>query len=187
MCYYIGVKICLKLSVVMKILKNTKKIITTSVLILTLAVVITYFDSFYAKYDFRALATYKVMKNDVANIPSNINFIQDDKKMFLQYCETQTATNQPLLIDDKTYIYYGNRNGYRFYRMSTTAMSLENINSQLVLGGYTFESPYFFKPSNSGFYIINDSKIFTLEEAYSKNIIDIKQIYNLYLYKNAIL
>jgi hypothetical protein len=170
----------------MIIFKKYKKIITTSVLIITLAVVITYFDSFYAKYDFRALATYTVTKNDVANIPSNINFIQDDKKTFLQYYKTKTITNQPLLIDDKTYIYYGNRNGYRFYRMSTTAMSLEYINSQLVLGGYTFESPFSFKPSNSGFYIISDSKIFTLEEAYSKKIIDIKQMYLLYMAKNFI-
>jgi hypothetical protein len=165
---------------------NFRKFITTAILLFLLVFVVTFFDSFYAKYDFRALATYNVTKNDAVDIPSDINFIQDDKKAFLNYCQNLITTNQPFVIDDKTYVYYGNQNGYRFYRISITAMLYTNINNELTIDGYTFESLYTFRPYASGFYIIGDSGVYTLEEAYEYKIIDIKQIYKLYMTKNII-
>jgi hypothetical protein len=179
-------KFVYKSGVVVKLFKNFKKFITTVILLFLLIFVVTFFDSFYAKYDFRALATYKVTKNDAVDIPSDINFIQDDKKVFIKYCQKPIITNQPLIVDDKTYVYYGNRNGYRFYRMSITAMPYTNINSELTIDGYTFESCYTLKPYATGLYIIGNSGVFTLEEAYNNKIIDIKRIYDLYMAKNLI-
>lgn len=170
----------------MKLFKNFRKFITTAILLFLLLFVVTYFDGFYAKYDFRALASYKVTKDDAVNIPSDINFIQDDKNLFLNYCQNLITTKQHLLIDDKTYIYYGNRNGYRFYRMSVTSMPFMNINSELVIEGYPFERCYTFKPNESGLYIIGNSGVFTLEEAYNNKIIDIKQMHDLYIAKNLV-
>jgi hypothetical protein len=168
------------------LVRNFKKLITTVVLLFLLVFVVTFFNSFFAKYDFHALATYKVTANDAVDIPSDINFIQDDKTSFLNYCQGKIATNQPLAIDNNTYIYYGNQNGFRFYRISITAVPYSDINNELSIDGYTFESLYTFRPYASGFYIIGEGGVYTLEEAFNKNIIDISQIYKLYNAKNVI-
>jgi hypothetical protein len=169
-----------------KIVGIFRRLITTCLLLFLLVLVITIFGSFYSKYDFRALATYKVTNNDAMDIPSDINFIQDDKKVFINYCQNLINTNQPLVIDNSTYVYYGDQNGYRFYRISITAMPYSNINNELTIDGYTFESAYTFRPYASGFYIIGNNEVYTLEEAYNDKIIDISQIFSLYMAKNIV-
>jgi|GEM_PF-2370774 hypothetical protein len=144
-----------------------------------MTVIMINFETIFNALDCDAL-TISTSKTDVTDLPSKINFLDDDKNTFIRYCKNFYGEDLPIGIDNNIYQYYGNVNGYRFYRLQPTLVSYDNISQSEVIGGFTFESPYRFRPENTGLYIISDESVYTLEEAYKLGLIDIEKAYQLY-------
>lgn len=138
------------------------------------------FDSIFPDLNCDALAVSQTVKQTTNEVPSSINFIEEDKASFIKYCESFYGTDVPMSTDNDSFRYYGTTNGYRLYRIAPTNVPSDTLNVQKVIGGYTFESSERFRPSTLGLYIIGQNKVLTLEEAYEQNLIDISKIYKFY-------
>jgi prepilin peptidase dependent protein B len=160
------------------------KIISVATVIVVMVVLMANFNSIFTDLNCNALEISNNTNADLTHIPSKINFLDDDKKSFIDYCKNNYGSNLPLKIDDSVYIYFGTINGYRFYRMQPLYIAYDNINQQEVIGGYTFESSYRYRPERTGLYIIGDNKVYTLSDAYEKGLVDISKVYKLYVDKN---
>lgn len=167
----------------MNIIKKYKKYLTTAILFLLLCITLVFFNNLNSGLNLNALALYENDKKDALNIPSDINFISDDKKSFIEFCKKQYGINHDIEIDNSTYIYYGSVNGYRFYRINISCMPVDSINHNEIIGGYNFSSSLMFRTYPSGLYIIGDNGVYTLTDAYNQNLIDITQIHELFLKK----
>lgn len=163
----------------MRIKRYGLKFIKIIFAVAVMAVIMLNFDTIFTELDCNAL-TVSANKADVTDLPSKINFLDDDKEAFIKYCKNIYGEDLPIRIDDDVYQYYGNVNGYRFYRLQPTLVSYDNISQSQVVGGLKFESPYRFRPENTGLYIISDECVYTLDEAYKLGLIDIKKAYQLY-------
>lgn len=157
-----------------------RKIMSTSVLLALLCLTVFFFIRSNNGTNFKALADIQTSKKSSLNIPSDINFIDDDKKAFLEYCRQNKGASDKAQIDDTTYVYYGCLNGYRFYRLNLDCYPAEELNHEENIGGYVFQSSRSFYPYVSGLYIIGNDGVHTLSEACSENIVDIGKIFLLY-------
>lgn len=157
-----------------------KKIVTTSILLALLCLTIFFFINANNGTNFQALADVQNTKKSTLNIPSDINFIDDDKKAFIEYCQKNAAAGNSAAIDDSTYTYYGCVGGYRFYRINVDCFPSDELNHEEMIGGYIFQSSRTFYPYSSGLYIIGDNNILTLDEASRQCLVDIGKIYALY-------
>lgn len=162
----------------------SKKVITILAVIVIMSVIMMNFNSLFTDLNFNALAISDNTKTELTHIPSKINFLDDDKKLFVDYCKTIYGNELPIQIDDSIYTYYGTVNGYRFYRLQPSYIMYDNVRFQEVIGGYTFESSYHFRPESTGLYIIGDDNVYTLKQAYEAGLIDISKVYSLYLSKS---
>jgi hypothetical protein len=174
-----------EVGVVMKMSRYGIKIITISFVIVIMGVLMVNFDSIFTDLNCNALTIPNNSKSDLSNIPSKINFLDDDKKAFVDFCKVKYGSNLPLEIDNNIYQYFGTVNGYRFYRLQPTYISYDSVSQQEVIGGYTFESACRYRPEKTGLYIIGDDNVYTLSDAYSKGLIDITKVYALYVKKTA--
>ena len=161
------------------------KIITIMVVVVVMGVMMVNFDSIFTDLNCNALSISDNTKADLTQIPSKINFLDDDKKAFVSYCKDIYGSDLPLEIDDSVYEYYGTVNGYRFYRLQPSYIPYDSISQQEVVGGYTFESPSHYRPARTGLYIIGDDSVYTLEDAYDNGLIDISKVYELYVTKTS--
>jgi hypothetical protein len=161
------------------------KIITIAVVVAVMGVLMVNFDSIFTDLNCNALSISDNSKSDLTQIPSKINFLDDDKKAFVSYCKDIYGSSLPLGIDDSVYEYFGTVNGYRFYRLQPSYISYDSISQQEVIGGYTFESACRYRPERTGLYIIGDDNIYTLEQANENDLIDISKVYELYTAKTA--
>lgn len=165
----------------MKIPKRINRIATTTIMFVLLAVLLFNFDSVFNKLNANALAINEnIKKTELANIPSKINFLSDDKNSFLDYCKNLYGGDLPLTIDSDSFIYYGAVDGYRLYRMNTTYLPCRNVTTFVTLGCYTFTGNCRYSPEPSGLYLIGDDGVHTLSDAYSENIVDFSKVYQLY-------
>lgn len=167
----------------MKIRFSPKKIITTAALFVLLCSILFNFDNLFQRLNYNAMALADSNTSEALDIPSDINFINDDKKSFITYMQEYDGSTLPLSIDNNTYVYYGIVNGYRLYRISVTSYSNEPICQEEVIGGYHFNSSSLFRPSPTGLYVIGDNGVYTLQEAYKFSLVDIGKVYKLYLSK----
>jgi hypothetical protein len=159
------------------------KIITITVVIAVIGILMVNFDSIFTDLNCNALTISDNSKSDLTHIPSKINFLDDDKKNFVSYCKDIYGSDLPLEVDTRVYEYFGTVNGYRFYRLQPSYISYDNVSQQQVIGGYTFESAYRYRPERVGLYIIGDDNVYSLEQAYEKGLIDISKVYELYIAK----
>jgi len=167
----------------MVILRFARKLISPVVFILILVLVIMNFNTIFDKLNYNALAISDNSQIDQINIPSNLNFISDDKALFIEYCKSLYGEDLPLNVDEDNYIYYGANNGYRFYRLQAAGVPFEPAWQSETVGGHVFESSCLYRPALTGLYIIGNDKVYTLSEAYDQKLIDIGVIYNLYQQK----
>lgn len=168
----------------MKMPRYGVKIITIAVAFAVLGFLMVNFDSLFTDLNYSALALAdSSSKADLTSIPSNINYLDDDRAAFVSYCKDIYGYDLPIQIDDSVYEYFGTVNGYRFYRLQPTCIASDDIIEQEVVGGYTFESPSRYRPELTGLYIIGDNKVYTLEDAYDDNLVDISTVYKLYMAK----
>lgn len=167
----------------MKLKRYGFKLLTVTLSVVTITVLMFNFDSIFTDLSCKAL-TFSANKSDKTELPTKINFLDDDRNLFIKYCKGIYGEDLPIKIDDSIYKYYGTVNGYRFYRIQPTLIPYDSIIQHETIGGYTFESPSRFRPEPTGLYIIGDDSVYTLNEAYSQGIIDIKKAYRLYKEKN---
>lgn len=160
------------------------KIAAITVMVAVITVVMFNFNNIFTDLNCNALTISSKAKSDLTHIPSKINFLDDDKKAFVNYCKDIYGENLPIKSDDSIYTYFGTVNGYRFYRMQPSYIMYDNVHQQEVIGGYTFESSSRYRPDNLGLYIIGDDNVYTLKEAYGKGLVDISKVYELYTAKN---
>lgn len=168
----------------MKMSRYGYKIITIMSVVVIMGILMVNFDSIFTDLNCNALAVSKSSK-DLAEIPSTINFLDNDKQTFINYCKTIYGDEIPLDIDNTVYKYYGTVNGYRFYRLQPSYISYDNISQHEEIGGYTFESPFKYRPEPTGLYIISDNGVYPLKDAYEFGLIDISKAYKLYTEKEA--
>lgn len=152
-------------------------------MLLLLCFCVLYYSKTSPGLNFNALAANQSSSKDAMNIPSDFNFIQDDKKAFISYAQNYIEAGQDLNIDDSTYLYYGTVDGYRLYRMNISLMPAENLNHEETIGGYAFKSSLLFRPYASGLYIIGESGVYTLDDAYKAGLVDMSHVYSLYVSK----
>lgn len=170
----------------MRFSRYLPKLIIFLVVALVMGSLMVNFDNIFTSLNCHALQVSDYEKSAaVTAIPSKINFLDDDKKAFIDYCKKIYGSSLPLKIDDNLYEYYGTVNGYRFYRLQPAYISYDSISQQKVIGGYFFESPCRCRPEATGLYIISDKRVYTLEQAYDKGLVDISLIYSLYSAKDA--
>lgn len=168
----------------MQSITRLRKLRSTAILLVLLCLTVAVFSNIAGKQGVRATDIVTTEKMNAADIPSDINYIDDDKKLFVRYCDEAYSITIPSKIDSSTYVFYGVINGYRFYRMSVSSLPTENINHEDVVGSFPFESSRLFRPYAPGLYIIGNGKVYTLEEAYEQHIVDIRQVFQLYLEKS---
>jgi hypothetical protein len=161
------------------------KIITIVAAVVIMGALMVNFDSIFTDLNCNALAVSSSTKADDTQLPSTINYLDNDKMTFISYCSDIYGNDLPLQIDESIYHYYGTVNGYRLYRLQPLYVSYDNINQQQVIGGYTFESPCLYRPYRMGLYAIGDDKVYTLEEAYNFGLVDISKVYKLYSAKSG--
>jgi hypothetical protein len=162
------------------------KFVTFLAVALVMGSIMANFDNIFTGLNCHALQVSDHKKSsELASIPSKINFLDDDKKAFIDYCKKLYGSSLPLKIDDSIYEYYGTINGYRFYRLQPSYISYDPISQREMIGGYLFESPYRCRPEATGLYIISDKRVYTLEQAFDKKLVDISLVYSLYAAKAA--
>lgn len=169
----------------MRMTQYGTKIITIVVAIVIMGALMVNFDNIFTDLNCNALAVSSSTKADDTQIPSTINYLDNDKKTFIDYCKDIYGDNLPLQIDDSVYYYYGTVDGYRLYRLQPMYISYDNISQQQVIGGYTFESPNRYRPYRIGLYIIGNDKVYTLKEAYDYGLVSISKVYKLYAAKSG--
>jgi len=167
----------------MKISYFVKKFISAFVLSIVFIAIVINFSVFFPTLNHNALALINSETKNPINIPSNINFLNDDKKAFCDYMKNLYGQDLPLSVDNDLFVYYGAVNGYRFYRLQSMLIPLECTHQTEIIGSYLFESDFLFRPSAIGLYVIGD-KVYSLREAYYSNLINISEIYNLYNVKS---
>ncbi|HEX2937916.1 MAG TPA: hypothetical protein VHO66_03255 [Ruminiclostridium sp.] len=163
----------------MKIKRYGFKLVTVAVVAVTMAVLLINFDSIFTELSCDAL-TITQTKSDKAELPSSLNYIDEDKSVFVNYCKDIYGDDLPLKIDENVYQFYGTINGLRFYRLQSTLIPYDNINQSELIGGYSFDSPGRFRPYSTGLYIIGDDKVYTLKQAYESGLINIQKAFDLY-------
>ncbi len=168
-----------------KLPKYFAKIVSIAAVIVIMAVLMVNFNNIFTNLNCNALEISDNTTADLTHIPSNLNFLDDDKKLFVSYCENIYGESLPLKIDSSVYMYFGTVNGYRFYRMQPTYITYDNINQKDIVGGYTFESCSRYRPERTGLYIIGDNNVYSLDQAYDMGIIDISKVYQLYVAKTT--
>jgi|WetSurMetagenome_2_1015567.scaffolds.fasta_scaffold317750_2 hypothetical protein len=168
----------------MKMSRYGVKIITISIVVIAMGILMVNFDSIFTDLNCNALAISDSPKADLTQIPNSINFLDEDKTAFVNYCKDIYGSSLPLEVDSTVYKYYGTVNGYRFYRLMPTYISYDSISQQEVIGGYTFESSSLYRPERTGLYIIGDEKVYSLKQAYDNNLIDISKAYQLFIAKS---
>lgn len=169
----------------MKLSRYGYKIVTITVVFVIMGVLMVNFDSIFTDLNCNALAVSKSSKADLTEIPSTINYLDNDKQTFINYCKTIYGSDLPLEVDNTVYKYYGTVNGYRFYRLQPSYISYDTISQHEEIGGYTFESSFRYRPEPTGLYIISDDCVYSLKEAYEYGMIDISKAYQLYIAKDA--
>lgn len=118
------------------------------------------------------------------NIPQNLNFLNDDKQVFINYCNTIYGSNLPLSIDQNSFLYFGAVDGYHLYRLQANLIDTSPARQNIVVGSYLFESDRLYRPSATGLYLIKDIHVYTLEEAYNANLVDFADLYHIYQQKD---
>lgn len=156
------------------------KILAVGLVVALLSVLMVNFDSVFPDLNCDALAVSQTVKQKDDEVPNSINFIDEDKNAFINYCKEIYGNKLPMEIDKDVFHYYGTVNGFRFYRLAATYIPSENILRKEVVGGYTFESASRFRPSDTGLYIIGKDRVMTLKEANDNGLIDIAKVYRLY-------
>lgn len=164
--------------------KTRKKLISTALLIVLLIGTLLSFNLLFSNLSYNAEA-FNSPKKAALDIPSDINFISDDKKAFISFCEQNYGTKATDSIESGSYCYFGSIEGKRLYRMNLSCMPYENLYNETNIGGYTFSSSRLFKQYGVGLYIIDETGVYTLEQAYETGKIDIGRFYELYTEKDA--
>lgn len=170
----------------MSLSRHWIKFVTFLIVAVIMGAILLNFDNIFTGLNCHALQVSEHKKTaELASLPSTINFLDDDKKAFVNYCKKLYGSSLPLKVDDSLYTYYGTINGYRFYRLQPSYISYDRINQQEMIGGYLFESPYRCRPEATGLYLISDKRVYTLKEAFEKRLVDISLIYSLYTAKGG--
>lgn len=168
----------------MKAKHFTSTILSSVIFLITILVIVFNFNIIFPALRPHSLVITTTKKNNPTDIPSNLNFLNDDKNAFLEYCKKIYGDKLPLTVNNDTFVYFGTIDGYRLYRMQSNLIPYENIQHSEVIDGHMFLSDCIYHPSRSGLYIISDqSVVYTLNEAYKSGIINIDDVYNLYLDK----
>ncbi|MFT9077840.1 hypothetical protein [Ethanoligenens sp.] len=152
---------------------------------LLLAILMVNFSNFFPALKRNALSPSNRADTPI-NIPQNINFLNDDKQAFLNMCNALYGSKLPLSVDSNSFLYEGAVDGYHLYRMQANLIETEPARQYVVLGKYLFESDRLYRPSPTGLYLVKDNLVYTLEEAYTTQLVDFSNLYRLYKQKDPI-
>ena len=169
----------------MKTINKVGNYIVLAVILVVLLLIATHFKSIFPALNHNGTVISESKTNKPIDIPSNLNFLNDDKKAFLEYCDSLYGDALPFAIDNDKFCYYGTVDGQRLYRLQATLIPYEHANLTEDLGGYKFYSDCIYRPSKIGLYIITDNSIKTLENAYHDGSVNISDVYKLYLSKTS--
>lgn len=153
--------------------------------VLVLAVLVLNFHNLFPQLKKNALSPANHADTPI-NIPQNLNFLNDDKQVFLNYCNAIYGSKLPLSIEEDSFLYDGAIDGYRLYRMQANLIDTSPSRQSVLLGNYLFESDRLYRPSVTGLYLIKDKQVYTLEEAYDAKLVDFSDLYQLYKQKDPL-
>jgi prepilin peptidase dependent protein B len=165
-------------------LKKIEKFISAAVFVAVLLVIVPNFNNIFPDLNRTDLVSAESKAEMPIDIPSNLNFLNDDKKAFIDYCKSIYGGTLPLTVNSDLFTYYGTVDGYRLYRLQSNLIPYEHAHSSETINGYTFLSDYIYRPSKTGLYVIGDKGVFTIDEVYKDGIVNIADIYDLYAKKN---
>ena len=160
-----------------------KNLILGAVFVFTLAFIFCNFKALFPGLYRNALILYAGAENDPKDIPSSLNFLNDDKRAFIGYCQGIYGDRLPLSVDNASFVYFGTADGYRLYRLQANRVPCERVQNSETLAGYTFYSDCIYRPSRTGLYLIGDKGVFTLDSAYQNQLVDMSDVYSLYFAK----
>lgn len=161
-------------------LKMRKKAVTTIVLFLLLFCTMSTFNVILSGINYNA-AAFNNAKKQSLDIPSDLNFVDDDKRTFLNYCEKIYGNEKPYAVDTLSYCYYGTLSGRRLYRFNATFIPYATVYNESNIGGYIFSSAVLYRPYSLGLYVIDGQNVYTLQQAYERGVINISKAHELYL------
>lgn len=162
------------------------KLVWSAVLsVLILTVVVLNFSHIFPALKKNALSPAN-REDTPINIPQNLNFLNDDKRAFLDYCNAIFGSKLPLAVDSDSFVYEGVVDGYHLYHMQANLIETGSARQRVVLGGYLFESDRLYRPSPTGLYLVKDNQVYTLEEAYNTKLVDLSELYSLYKQKDPL-
>jgi hypothetical protein len=165
----------------MKFSHIIKNFITAAVFFIMFILIIINFKTIFPALNQNALILSANNENNPNDIPSNLNFLNADKKSFITYCKGIYGDKLPLSVDNSNFIYFGTVDSYRLYRLQSTLIPYDRAQQSDTLAGHTFLSDCIYRPSKTGLYLIGDKGVFSLDDAYLNKVVDIGDVYSLYL------
>lgn len=169
----------------MKSAQHRRLIWSAIISVLVLVVLIVNFHYIFPQLKKNALSPSNHADTPI-NIPQNLNFLNDDRQVFLDYCNEIYGSKLPLSIEEDSFLYDGAIDGYRLYRMQANLVDTGPARQSVLLGNYLFESDQLYRPSATGLYLIKDKQVYTLEEAYNAKLVDFSDLYQLYKQKDPL-
>lgn len=98
-------------------------------------------------------------------------------KYFVKSCNLPENMDYSKLIKPKNMQYFGQSNGWRVYHATYEGQACDTAVIEKDLGGYKFYSSGIYYPSEVSIYLIRRKEVLTLEQAYEKGKIDVKEVY----------
>ncbi len=98
-------------------------------------------------------------------------------KYFVKSCNLDENQNLDHFINPRDLQYFGQSNGWRIYHATYESQACDTAIIEKDLGGYKFYSSGIYYPSEVSIYAIKRKEVLTLEEAYEKGEIDIKEVH----------
>ncbi len=98
-------------------------------------------------------------------------------KYFVKSCNLPENKDYSKLIKPKNMQYFGQSNGWRIYHATYEGQACDTAIIEKDLGGYKFYSSGIYYPSEVSIYAIKRKEVLTLEQAYEKGEIDVKEVY----------
>lgn len=100
----------------------------------------------------------------------------DDAAAFEKYFKAELNATD-IKVSENSLLYYGESEGYRIYSAAYDGQLHMDALCSETIGGYTFHKNVQYLPYPLAIYAVKDGEVYTLNEAYEKNLIKIEEVY----------
>ncbi len=107
---------------------------------------------------------------------ADTSFLQEDINAFETYFADSLSIDKPTISENRI-MFFGTSNDWRVYQAVYDNQFAADAECSETLGEYTFHHYCIYQPYSIAIYAIKDDEIYTLTQAYEKELIDIEQVY----------